>query len=166
MMGILIGFIAAGCLGFVLGWYFTGHKYCIQLKGLEHLLEKYLVWVRLYDVWMMDDARGKSIDQYLKSKGIESIAIYGMSYLGVRLCKRLEQNGIIKVAYAIDHNPQIQLPEMKIYHPGKEKRSVDTVIVTSLYSYDAVRELLHQNGYKQIYAFDEILYDLLNDSDG
>lgn len=147
-------------LGYVSGWYFTGHKYCTQIESWKKVAEKYLTWVRLYDIWMINDAEGKTVEQYLKANEIENVAIYGMSYLGIRLCRRLKQSGIVNVEYALDCNPQMRLPEIETYYPGNETRSVDTVIVTALYSFDAINDLLLQNGYKNVYALDEILYIL------
>lgn len=167
-MILLIGCITVGSLGIglFLGWYFTGHRYCVQIKHLRALSEKYLMWVRLYDIWMMDDERGRTIENYLIARGSRDVAIYGMSYLGVRLCRRLKQSGIINVEYALDINPQIYLPDVKIYYPGSEKRNVDSVIVTAIYSFDAIKDRLLQSGYKHVYAIDEILYDLLKDNVG
>ena len=84
MLICLTALVSMG-MGLIIGWYFTGHKYCIQLYRYKSISEKYLLFIRLYDVWMVNDAENHTIDQYLLERGIDSIAIYGMSHLGVRL---------------------------------------------------------------------------------
>lgn len=160
---MLICLTALVCMGMglILGWYFTGHKYCTQVYKYKSISEKYLLFIRLYDVWMMNDAENHTIDQYLLERGIDSIAIYGMSHLGVQLYQRLKHSEVIKVEYALDRDPQMQLPDVEIYYPGKEERRVDTVIVTALYTFDSIKKTLLENGYQRVFALDEILYDML-----
>ncbi len=164
MLICLTALVSMG-MGLIIGWYFTGHKYCIQLYRYKSISEKYLLFIRLYDVWMVNDAENHTIDQYLLERGIDSIAIYGMSHLGVRLYQRLRHNEVIKVEYALDQNPQVQLPDLEIYCPGKEERRVDTVIVTALYAFDSIKRTLLENGYQKVLSLDEILYDMLAEID-
>ncbi len=150
-------------IGLLLGWYFTGHKYCCEIKRYQRDKNKNLTLVRIYDIWMLNESNKKYIDDYLLSKGINNVAIYGISFLGARLFQKLKKNGKIKVAYILDQNPQIQLPEVKIFYPGKEKRKVDVVIVTAIFSFDMIQQMLREYGYEKIYALDDILYDLLKE---
>lgn len=151
-------------LGLIIAWYATGHKYCLLIDNLRKENAKNRVILRLYDVWMMVDAREKTIDQLLLEKEIRTVVIYGMSFLGVRLFKKLENSNHVKVAYALDRNPLIGIPGIKIYVPGEEKNEdIDAVIVTAVTSFDVIKKELMARGYNRVYAIDEILYELLMD---
>lgn len=163
-------FILTMCVCFIFGlliaWFFTGHKYCLLINSLNREIAKNRVIVRLYDVWMMVDAEKKEIDQLLSEKDIKTVVIYGMSFLGIRLYKKLECSSKVNVVYAMDRDPQVELPGIKIYVPGEEENvDVDVVIVTAITSFDMVKKELSERGYDKICALDEILYELLSDDD-
>lgn len=150
--------------GGVMGWYFTGHKYCMLLGSSNDLVRKGQEIIRIYDVWMMVNESGESIGQFLKKQNIKRIAVYGMASLGVRLCYELQREDNIEVKYALDQNPQVQIPGIKIYKPDAEiGETVDAVIVTALRSYDAVSAELQKKGYIKTFALDEILYDMMTE---
>ena len=162
-------FVLTGCICFMLGliiaWYFTGHKYCLLINNLKKENAKNRIIVRLYDVWMMIDAEKKEIGQFLSKKEIKTVVIYGMSFLGIRLYKKLEGSEV-NVIYAMDRDPQVELPGIKIYVPGEEKiEDVDAVIVTAITSFDMIKKELSTRGYGNIYALDEILYEMIADKD-
>ena len=149
-------------LGVLAGWYLTGHKYCIQLNSSNNLICKSQEIIRIYDVWMMVNESGKSIGQFLKEHNIRKVAVYGMAALGIRLYYELQREDDIEVKYALDQNPQTQIPGIDIYKPNAEiDDTVDAVIVTALRSYDVVSANLREKGYTKVLALDEILYDML-----
>ncbi len=164
-IALAVGFICM-IFGGVAGWYFTGRKYCILLSSSNDLVRKSQEIIRLYDVWMMANESGKSIGQFLKKQNITKIAVYGMASLGVRLCYEIQREDNIEVKYALDQNPQVQIPNIEIYKPGaKISEMVDAVIVTALRSYDAVSADLQRRGYTKIFALDEILYDMMTEGE-
>lgn len=157
---ILIGLLCFA-IGMIVAWYFTGRKYCNMIRNLRKENAKNRLLVRMFDIWMMADTK-KTIEQYLIEKEVRSVVIYGMSTLGVRLFKRIEISGKVRVAYALDKNLQINIPGIKIYSPGNEKKEdVDAVIVTAVASFDGIKKMLLENGYYKIVAIDEILYEIL-----
>ena len=157
---ILVAGIVCAVVGAIFGWYFTGHKYCVQLNRSNEMIRKNREIIKIYDIWMMVNRSGKSVGLFLSNNKIKSIAIYGMAELGVRLYYELKDN--VEVKYAMDQNPQIQLPDLQIYKPGTEPNAgVDAVIVTALRSFDTVNSDLKKRGYKKVFALDEILYELL-----
>ncbi len=160
-MALTAGVAGIG-IGGLLGWYFTGHKYCVQLDNSDDSVRKNQEIIRIYDVWMMVNGLGKSIGQFLKEQGIKSVAIYGMETLGVRVYYELLKTNEIEVKYALDQNPQIQIPGIKIYKPDMRLNiAIDAVIVTDLRSYDDVSVNLKKNGYSRVIALDEMLYAML-----
>ena len=125
----------------------------IAMKKLQHI-------VRVYDVWMMVKQSGGSIADYLESKNIHNIAIYGMAELGNRLYRELRESGI-SVKYGMDMNKRLQLRDLPIIKPVESDGSVEAVVVTALTTFDIVRGNLEKLGYKNIIALDEMLYELI-----
>lgn len=161
----IIKVISAGCMGILtgifFGGYWMGHKYCVKLMDSRHLVDKHLYMVRLYDIWMMTKQNGASIEKYLMDQNIYKIAIYGMSYMGIRLFHELRESSVC-VAYGIDRDLKIRIPELEIYHPDEVgKKEIDAIIVTAVYSFDSIEKSLKALGFSKIIAFDEILYDLV-----
>ena len=159
VIGIGIICIIAGAF---FGWYFTGHKYCVELENCYNLEKKDREIIRIYDVWMMNHALGRSVGNYLSEQNVRNVAIYGMSALGIRLYYELKNQGDVTVEFAMDQNPQTELPEVTICKLDMEpKVQVDAVIVTAIFSYDAIERDLKKRGYTKIFALDEILYKML-----
>lgn len=151
--GILVGAVVCG--------YWIGHKYCLKLVESRDLAEKHLNMVRLYDIWLMTKQTGMSIAEYLADHDIHKIAIYGMSYMGIRLFHDLESSSI-HVKYGIDGNSKMRVPGIKIYHPDElQEKEIDAVIVTAIFSFDCIKKDLHSKGFKRIIALDELLYNLI-----
>lgn len=150
-------------LGLLSGGYWMGHKYCRELINAYKLAEKHLHMVRLYDVWMMTKENRKSIEKYLVNKKINTVAIYGMSFMGVRLFHELKDTSVC-IMYGIDVNLKMGMPELEVYRPddlkGEIVEKIDAVIVTAVFSFDAIKENLKNLGFSNIISFDEILYDL------
>lgn len=160
-----VGAVCTGCIcivaGGILGGYWIGHKYCLKSADMKKLSDKHLHMVRLYDIWMMTKQNGASIEQYLLNKGIHTIAIYGMSYMGIRLFHELE-HGNVHIAYGIDQEAGVRIPGLEIYKPDEAKKdSIDAVIVTAVFAFDAIKRNLEQLGFSEVIALDEIIYSLV-----
>lgn len=148
-------------IGILLGGYLAGHKYCLKLEKCREISDKHLHILRMYDVWMMAKEEKRTIEEYLIERNIKNAAIYGMSYLGVRLFQELK-NTSVDILFALDVNPRIRMAGLDIYHPDEIKtKQVDGVIVTAIFCFDEIKVLLEAKGFNNIIALDEILYDLI-----
>ncbi len=147
--------------GVCLGGYVAAHKYCIKIKVLRTEISKWQFVVRLYDIWIMTKQHSQSIEDYLYNRGIKNIAIYGASFLGTRLYYELKKTGI-NVKYVLDKNTNVSLVGVDMRDPDhSSSKGIDAVIVTTLNSFDEVKNSLKTRGYRQVFALDEILYDLM-----
>ena len=162
---LIIVVICAGILGIIVGalfgGYYMGHKYCLKLVASNIQMDKYIAIIRLYDAWMMVNKNSLGIAEYLNNKGIYNIAIYGMDYRGVRLFHELKDTSV-NVEYGVDRNPPARIMGLSIYHPDEmKKESVDAVIVTAVFSFDAIKMDLENRGITQVLALDDVIYGLL-----
>lgn len=148
-------------LGILFGGYWIGHKYCLKLIECRKIADKHLHSVRIYDIWMMIKQNGKSMEKYFIDKGIQNVAIYGMSYLGIRLFHELNNTSIC-VKYGIDCNPNIEIGGLNIFHlENLDQYNVDAVVVTAIFSFDVIKNNLENIGFTNIISLDELLYDLI-----
>lgn len=81
---------------------------------------------------------GNPIGNYLKEKGIQTIAIYGYGFFGKMLCKEL-QNTEIEISYIIDKRKEIDAT-VKIVEPQSEWQPVDAIIISPLTYSNILRE--------------------------
>ena len=65
------------------------HKKKEQVLDQTQLLEKLLLYYQLLNMWLEMKQKEKSVVTYLKQKGINRIAIYGMKELGERFYEAL-----------------------------------------------------------------------------
>ena len=153
VMGFLIGAVTGG--------YYMGHKYCLRLEEAGRQKDRLRSIIQLYDNWMMVKKNSVGIAEYLNSKGIHNVAIYGMDYRGIRLFHEL-QDTCVNVKYGIDRNLKARIMGLNICRPDEiKKEEVDAVIITALFSFEEIRKNLEDKGFTQIMGLDDIIYDLL-----
>ena len=83
-----------------------------------------------------------------------------MADLGNRLYHELDGSDI-SISYGMDMYEGIHFRGVSVVKPIQSDGSVDAVVVTALTTFDIVKGNLEKLGYKNVIAFDEILYDLV-----
>lgn len=106
--------------------------------------------------WFSIKLDEKSPGTVLPQRGIHSVAIYGMGYLGKSLYQELE-NSSVEIAYVMDR----ALPDsggiLKIVRLEEELPRVDTVIVTVLGNTDALCDLIRERSGYQVITLEDLL---------
>ena len=101
----------------------------------------------------------KDIAAYLLEQGYKKIAIYGMSYVGETLYHELEGSGI-EIAYAIDKKAEGMFADIEVMSPDDVLPEVDAVIVTPVFFFDEIEELLVSKMNADIVSIEDILYEV------
>lgn len=122
----------------------------------KQMSNKHLNLMLLFNRWLHLKQQNKSIVEYLHDEGIETVAIYGMSYLGQRLYDELK-NTDIDVCYAIDNNSGAVYTEIDIYSPKDQLKKVDAVIVTAVTFFDEIKDNLSNKIDAKILSLEDIL---------
>ena len=117
-------------------------------------LKLYLTAIR----WISVKQKGKKIGKYLRKKGYHTIAIYGMSYMGQRLVKELD-DGFVEVCYGIDRDVKKKHSEIKIYHPTDERKPVDIIVNTTNFENSKILEGMKDQQAKML-SLDAILEEM------
>jgi hypothetical protein len=117
------------------------------------------------DMWLLSKQGEKRVEDVLLSMGIKSIAIYGLSQLGLRLFYELK-NSSVEVVLGYDQNPAISIPELMCLHSIPFtiiEKDFDAIVVTALTTYDYIEKKLKSFGYDRVIALDELLYQMIPD---
>ena len=86
-MLFILGILGVFITGFICGAMNEESKKKIKQS---QMLDKLSLYYQMLNMWLEMKQKGKSIVTYLKQKGINRIAIYGMKELGERLYEEVK----------------------------------------------------------------------------
>jgi len=121
--------------------------------------EKNRAILKLFSKWIQNKESGKAIKDYLSELNIQTIAIYGMSDAGKRLYNELK-NTNIKIEYAVDKRVVETEEEILILSPNDELRRTDAIIVTAIYDFPKIAEMLKYKTESCIIPLEQIIYEM------
>ncbi len=126
---------------------------------LKELSDKHFALMCLLNHWMKIKQEGKTLIKYFHENKINSIAIYGMSYIGERLYDELKDSDV-EVKYIIDRNADGIHAETDVFTPDQELPEVAAIVVTPVYYYDEIKEMLSNKVYCPLLSLEDILYEV------
>lgn len=126
---------------------------------------KYSVMTKLLNQWIYNKQKNFSISKYLEAKGMRQIAIYGMGDVGQRLYDELE-NSAVEVRYAIDRRAKQIASTVSIIDVDGIYEIVDAVIVTSVFDFEEIKQILTVKVDCPVVSLEEIIYGAADDIGG
>ncbi len=147
MFGILIGGIGVTKL-------FTP-----KILHKEKEIFKFKSYYDMTRQWIYIYQSGNKIEEILKTKKINSIAIYGMGDIGILLYEELKDSSI-SIEYMIDRNTLGRGYDIKIVTPTSKMKKVDAIIITPIFEFDEIRSMLEELVSYDIYALDDLIYEI------
>ena len=151
--------VLSAVAGGVAGGLTVGVKSNKEVQKWRGLSSKHLEMIKLYDQWLATKQEGKSVADYLKSEGIKTVAIYGMSFIGQRLYEELRGTGI-EVKYGIDKNWDKIYADIDMVTPEDDIEEVDVIIITAFYFFNEIEDLLMKKTDSRILSIEDIVYAL------
>lgn len=124
-------------------------------EGAKKVHELYMA----FDRWLQIRQTGKSLVEYFQRYNYKGVAIYGMKELGERLYDELKGSEI-EVSYIIDKNADIIYADVDVITPDKELPPVDIIVVTAIYYFDEIEEMLREKVDCPVVSLDDILYEM------
>lgn len=121
-------------------------------------VDKYQMWYNLMERWLTLHEEGKTIPQILKERDISTIALYGLGKIGKHVVWELKDSGIT-ILYAIDRVVSGIYDEIPVKKVEGDLPKVDAVIVTAIYDFEKIEEMLKKRVDCQIISLEEILYE-------
>lgn len=134
----------------------------VSSKKIKELLDGHAKVHELYmafDQWLRIRQEGKTLVEYFERNEYKTVAIYGMKELGERLFDELEGSGI-EVRYIIDKNADAIYADVDVITPEDDLEPVDVIVVTALYYFDEIEEMLSDKVDYPIVSLEDILYEV------
>lgn len=136
--------------------YLTSRKNKKDLLKAQETANKYKELMHILDKWLLKKQKGKKLIQFFAVKGIKSIAIYGMSYVGERLYDELK-NSDIEIKYAIDQSANGIYVDLNVLSLKDDLPEVDAIIVTPTFYYDEISKNLMKKVNSKVISLDTVL---------
>lgn len=112
-----------------------------------------------FDQWLRLRQEGKNLAEYFKREEYRTVAIYGMKELGERLYDELDGTGI-SVQYIIDKNADQIYADVEVKTPDEELDQVDAIVVTAVFYFDEIEEMLSEKVDCSVLSLEDILYEI------
>jgi len=132
------------------------HGYIRKTNKLTGLVVKNEQLMLLMAQWMENKRKNKRIESFFEKNGFETIAIYGMSYLGECLYEELKGSESVRVDYAIDKNP-VNTTDLRICNPDGDLDEVDAIVVTAVYYFDEIADVLWEKVDCPIVSLEDVI---------
>ncbi len=130
-----------------------------RMKEMEEKGAKVHELYMAFDRWLQVRQEGKTLVEYFERRNYKTVAIYGMKELGERLYDELAGSGIT-VCYAIDKNAGSIYADVEVVPPETDLEPVDVIVVTAIYYYDEIEEVLSLKVDCPIVSLEDILYEV------
>lgn len=145
---------------FITGIFVTRKIYKKKLRDIQGIVKKNDMLIQTYDKWMQLEENGKTINDILHAHGYQTVAIYGMGYLGKRLYERLVAEGA-DILCGIDKNAHYMYKNLYVHAiDDDDLPDADVIIVTPIYFYNEIRDTIKE--YRNVDVCS--LYELLDDT--
>ena len=129
-----------------------------EIEKKNEILRKVHVLYCAFDRWMQICQEGRTLAEYFKRNNYKTVAIYGMKELGERLLDELKDSGIT-VKYAIDKNADEIYTDVDIVTPEERLEPVDVIVVTAIYYFDEIADMLSEKVDYPVVSLEDILYE-------
>lgn len=125
--------------------------------ALQDELQKNKLFYIVLTRWIGLRNGGRSCADILKRRNIHRVIIYGYADIGKLLCEEL-QGSDVHVDYILDRVvKQSGYDKIPVYRPQAGLPQSDAVIVTAVYSFEAIKRDLKELGFKNIISFREVV---------
>lgn len=130
-----------------------------EVEAQWRISEKHLALYRMMDQWVAIKQQGKNLADYFEKMQYKVIAVYGMSYAGLRLAEELE-NSNIEIKYGIDKNAEAICSDIDVVTMQGQLTEVDAVVVTPIVFFNEIEKELSEKLDCPIISLEDILYEI------
>lgn len=115
---------------------------------------------RCFQLWYNNEKMGYKINDYMTLHNINTVAIYGMGYLGNAIYKYLKVNSAVEIVYVMD--------ERKISGAINQLNfddvlpMTDIIIVTPMKDYGKLENYFREKGANNIIPIEALMIDIAN----
>lgn len=120
------------------------------------LLGKFQRISAVYDAWVSLKNRGIHLSCYLRERGCQRVAVYGMTNLGMRLFEELKRDEM-EVPCFIDRNAPFLDGPVRVCEPMESLPAVDAVVISLVQQEDKIRKLLRTKLSVPVWTISELV---------
>lgn len=157
--GKLVSSISGAMVGCLAGGMSVKSILQKKIHKKNEMLEKMYMFYVLLNQWLSIRQEGRSLEEFFTEHNYNAIAIYGMKELGDRLYEELKDSGV-SVKYAIDKNADFIYSEIDVVTPDADFESVDAIIVTAVYCFYEIEEILNKKTDIPVISLEDIIYEI------
>lgn len=121
-------------------------------------IDKYEMYYNLMERWLTIHEEGRTIPQVLETMGFSTIAVYGLGKIGKHVINEIKKSNV-NVQYAIDRVRSGKYDSLVVKRVDEPLPKVDAIIVTTIYDFEEVEEMLAKKVNYSIISLEEILYE-------
>jgi len=130
-----------------------------DISAISNRLNRTNLNYKILKRWFELKQQNRSVMEYFQENGYKRIAIYGMSDLGVYLYQELDDTGV-EVSHGIDRRADKLDVKIPVFTVEEELPVVDAVIVTAVYFFDQIKELLEDKVDCPVLSLESILQSI------
>lgn len=130
-----------------------------KMKEVSEKADKLYQFYKVLNQWLEVRQSGKTLKEYFDRQNYKTVAIYGMKELGERLYDELKDSGI-EVCYIIDKKAGSVYADVEVVPPEADLEPVDVIVVTAIFYFDEIEEMLSTKGDYSIVSLEDILYEV------
>lgn len=135
----------------------TGFRYGEEVKALFIQQRKDHIMYEFMNQWLLLKQRGADFSSFFTDKGIRTIAVYGIHYMGERLYDELRDSKV-KIIYAVDRNYKEAQWEIPVFHPDTVLPAVDAVVITPVFDFLEIRDKLSEKLNCPMFFIEDVLF--------
>ena len=160
IIGIIFTIVGM-CIGIGLSIKFIVKPTIDELKNTRLESEKYSELFLLMNEWVYIKQQGKDFKDYFKNHSYKKIAIYGMSHVGKLLLSELRGTDIV-VTSGMDKNISGNYEGLPIVSPDNFSDNVDMIVVTPVFYFDNIAEMLSKKINCPIISIETIINEMVD----
>lgn len=130
-----------------------------EKKRLEEKVFRYEKYWKILDRWLYLRERGNRLEQSLKKRNINSVAVYGMGMLGMHLLEEFRKSDV-NVSYGIDMKKDKIRTDIPVYSIYEELPETDAIVVTVPYAFDEIKERLERKAPYLILSLETLIMEV------
>lgn len=151
---IAVGGIIIGAIAGAVAMEIKSEK---EKNRLKKRIDKFYGYFHLVNQWLILKNEKKSLEIFFEQNNYKKIALYGMGELGNRLLEELRGTNI-DISYAIDKKADKIYSDLKLISMEEELEPVDAIIVTPIFDYDEIEELLMEKTDCPIISLEDVVF--------
>lgn len=142
--------------GLLAGMRMGGKSDKVAYKELRDRLAKFEDYFAITNKWLKNRNQNKSVSAYFEKNHFQKIAIYGMGEMGKRLYEELQLDGV-DVEFVMDRRAQRLDPHLKVCSIDDEIPSVDVIVITPTFDYEAIEQALREKTECKIVSIKDVV---------